>query len=136
MQHGRARLRWSDAAAQETGAQIFQCVDNRPNVVSFRAFVRATLFQLRVWRALVRVPAGAVISYGLLASGVGHPSAARAVGTAVGSNSFAFLIPCHRVIRETEVIGQYRWQHDRKRAILGWEAARRKQMLDSASVAS
>jgi AraC family transcriptional regulator of adaptative response/methylated-DNA-[protein]-cysteine methyltransferase len=90
-----------------------------------RAFVQGTPFQLRVWRALVQIPAGQVTTYGRLAETVGNPSAARAVGSAVGANSIAYLIPCHRVIRETGVIGEYRWGETRKRALVAWENAAR-----------
>ena len=67
------------------------------------------------------MPPGSVVSYGHLAAAVGNPGAARAVGTAVGANPLAYLIPCHRVIRETGVIGQYRWGHERKCVMLGRE---------------
>ena len=69
------------------------------------------------------MPPGALISYGRLATAVERPAAARAVGTAVAGNPLAFLIPCHRVIRETGVLGQYRWGPERKRVMLGWEGA-------------
>jgi AraC family transcriptional regulator of adaptative response/methylated-DNA-[protein]-cysteine methyltransferase len=116
----KAEIRWSDKAAEEIAVQVFQ----NGQKADLKAFVRGTPFQLRVWRALVRVPAGALVSYGQLAEAVEHPGAARAVGTAVGSNPLAYLIPCHRVIRETGVIGQYRWGRERKRVLLGWEALR------------
>jgi AraC family transcriptional regulator of adaptative response/methylated-DNA-[protein]-cysteine methyltransferase len=70
------------------------------------------------------VPSGATISYGRLAAAISRSSAARAVGTAVAANPLAYLIPCHRVIRETGVLGEYRWGRDRKRLMLGWESAR------------
>lgn len=115
----RAEIRWSDAAARGIAAQIFK----KGRGEGLRAFVRATPFQLKVWRALLKVPAGSVVSYGHLAAAVGNPGAARAVGTAVGANPLAYLIPCHRVIRETGVIGQYRWGHERKCVMLGREWA-------------
>jgi AraC family transcriptional regulator of adaptative response/methylated-DNA-[protein]-cysteine methyltransferase len=87
-----------------------------------RAYVRGTPFRVRVWRALIRVPAGHVVTYGQLATAIGEPTAARAVGAAVGQNALAYLIPCHRVIRSTGVIGEYRWGGLRKRAMLAWEA--------------
>lgn len=90
-----------------------------------RAFVRGSQFQLRVWNALLRVPPGSLVTYGRLASAIGQPSASRAVGSAVGANPVAFLIPCHRVIRETGVLGNYRWDPIRKRAMIGWETAAR-----------
>ena len=69
------------------------------------------------------MPRGALTSYGRLSAAINQPTAARAVGSAVGANPVAFLIPCHRVIRETGVLGNYRWDPIRKRAILAWELA-------------
>jgi len=72
---------------------------------------------------LLQVPPGTLVSYGDLAAALGKPTAARAVGTAVGQNPVAYLIPCHRVIRETGAVGGYRWGHVRKRALLAWESS-------------
>ena len=88
-----------------------------------RAFVRGTAFQVRVWRALLEVKPGTLTSYGRLATAIAQPAAARAVGTAVGQNPLAYLIPCHRVIRETGVVGNYRWGPIRKRAMIAWESS-------------
>jgi len=118
----RAHLHWHNAPARRIAAQIFKRTGEDSSPAGLRAFVRGTPFQVRVWRALLAVPPGSVVSYGHLAAAVGQPNAARAVGTAVGANPLAFLIPCHRVIRETGVIGQYRWGHERKRLMLGWES--------------
>lgn len=87
-------------------------------------WVRGTNFQIAVWRALLRVPEGKVCTYGDLAAAIGRPTAARAVGQAVGANPVACLIPCHRVIRSVGALGGYRWGTERKRALLAWEAAR------------
>jgi AraC family transcriptional regulator, regulatory protein of adaptative response / methylated-DNA-[protein]-cysteine methyltransferase len=92
------------------------------------AFVRGTPFQVRVWRALLRVPAGSLTTYGRLAETIGQLKAARAVGSAVGANPIAFIIPCHRVIRETGALGNYHWDPIRKRAIIGWELSPRNSM--------
>lgn len=86
--------------------------------------LKGTNFQIRVWNALLRVPPNHLTTYGRLARAIGQPGAARAVGSAVGRNPVAFLIPCHRVIREEGTLGGYHWGLDRKAAILGWEAAR------------
>lgn len=86
--------------------------------------VQGTNFQIQVWQALLCLPAGAATTYGDLAATVGAPGAARAVGSAVGHNPVAYLIPCHRVIRKTGLLGEYRWGAARKSAMLGWEAAR------------
>lgn len=87
--------------------------------------LQGTPFQLKVWEALLRIPEGHVLAYSDIAKAIGAPGAARAVGTAIGRNTIAFLIPCHRVIRETGVIGDYRWGSVRKRAILAWESKAR-----------
>src|SRR5438034_6702893 len=83
-----------------------------------------TNFQLKVWQALLRIPTGALISYQTLACEVCTARASRAVANAVANNPIAYLIPCHRVIRNTGVIGDYRWGNVRKGALLAWEAAR------------
>ena len=118
-----ARLEWDESRAEALGRRIFR-VQRATDRAPLRAHVRGTPFQVRVWRALLRVPPGVLVSYGDLARAVGDPRAARAVGAAVGSNPIAFLIPCHRVIRQTGVIGEYRWGATRKRALLAWEAIR------------
>jgi AraC family transcriptional regulator of adaptative response/methylated-DNA-[protein]-cysteine methyltransferase len=88
-------------------------------------FVRATPFQLQVWRALLAVPPGQVTTYQAIARAIGRtPASSRAVGNAVGANPIAWLIPCHRVIRSVGAFGGYRWGRERKRVMLGWEAAR------------
>jgi len=86
--------------------------------------VKGTNFQLNVWESLLRIPSASLSTYGALAAGMGQPGASRAVGTAIGSNPVAYLIPCHRVIRATGNIGGYRWGSTRKAAIIGWESAR------------
>ncbi len=91
--------------------------------VPLKVLLRGTNFQVKVWEALLRIPEGTVISYGSLADAVGHPGAHRAVGTAVGHNPVAYLIPCHRVLRTNGDIGGYHWGTTRKRAILAREAA-------------
>lgn len=89
--------------------------------------LKGTNFQIRVWEALLRLAQGELTTYGDLAAALGEPTAARAVGAAVGANAIAYLIPCHRVIRKSGVVEGYRWGSTRKRAILGWEAAQREQ---------
>ena len=81
-------------------------------------------FQVKVWEALLNVPTGTVTTYSALAQAVGSPKAVRAVGTAVGRNPISWLIPCHRALRKSGELGGYHWGLPRKRAILGWEAAR------------
>lgn len=86
------------------------------------AFVSGTAFQLKVWRALLLIPRGNLATYSCIASAIGNPGALRAVGAACGSNPVAYLIPCHRVIRETGVVSGYRWGRERKRSLLALEA--------------
>ncbi|HEY9646478.1 MAG TPA: methylated-DNA--[protein]-cysteine S-methyltransferase [Chroococcidiopsis sp.] len=86
-------------------------------------WVKGTNFQLQVWRALLQVPTGSITTYQAIAQLIDRPSATRAVGNAIGQNPVAYLIPCHRVIRESGLLGGYRWGLDRKAAMLGWEAS-------------
>ena len=90
--------------------------------------MRGTPFQIKVWEALLRIPSGRLISYGDLAVRIGQPTSARAVGTACGANRLGFLIPCHRVIRETGAVTGYRWGANRKHAMLAWEAAKAEEL--------
>lgn len=86
--------------------------------------LKGTDFQIKVWEALLKVPAGGFTTYSDLAANAGYEGASRAVGTAVGNNPVAFLIPCHRVIKSSGEFGQYHWGTVRKNAIIGWEASR------------
>ncbi len=90
-----------------------------------RLHLKGTPFQLKVWEALLKIPSGSVSTYSGLASAVGHTQAARAVGSAVGANPVACLIPCHRVIRSTGILGEYHWGTKRKQAMIAWEAAQK-----------
>jgi AraC family transcriptional regulator of adaptative response/methylated-DNA-[protein]-cysteine methyltransferase len=90
----------------------------------FHLHLRGTNFQLKVWQALLTIPPGRLTNYGELAAAVGAPSASRAVGSAIGRNPIAYLIPCHRVIRSLGVIGDYRWGRERKQAMIGREMTR------------
>jgi AraC family transcriptional regulator of adaptative response/methylated-DNA-[protein]-cysteine methyltransferase len=85
--------------------------------------LRGTNFQIRVWEALLRIPAGRVLSYEDIARQIGQPKASRAVGNAVAKNPISYIVPCHRVIRSIGITGNYRWGPARKKAILGWEWA-------------
>ena len=123
MEWPNAQLREDNITAQKKARQIFSGSPTSERA-PLRVFVQGTEFQVRVWRALLRVGPGQLTTYGRLAQKIGHPSAARAVGSAVGANPIAFLIPCHRVIRESGVIGEYRWSPLRKRALLTWETLR------------
>lgn len=117
---------WSGAVlkydAQLAAIIIDQLFNHDNETQSLRAYVKATKFQIRVWRALLAVPPGRLISYGQLAESIGQPSASRAVGSAVGKNPIACLIPCHRVIRGTGLFGEYRWGQNRKQLMIAIES--------------
>lgn len=86
--------------------------------------LKGTDFQLKVWEALLKIPMGNLATYGNIAKEIQKPKASRAVGTAIGSNPIAYLIPCHRVIQSTGIFGGYMWGTIRKTAIIGWEASK------------
>lgn len=86
--------------------------------------LKGTDFQLKVWQALLSIPQGGLVTYGEVARRIHEPTASRAVGTAIGSNPIAYLIPCHRIIQSSGNTGGYRWNPIRKKAIVGWETAK------------
>jgi AraC family transcriptional regulator of adaptative response/methylated-DNA-[protein]-cysteine methyltransferase len=125
--------RWPGATIVEdsrrtaaVASRVFTSLEIRDpeSVVPLGLLVRGTNFQVKVWRALLQIPVGSVATYEDIAVAIGSPAAVRAVGTAIGRNPVAFLIPCHRVIRTTGALGGYRWGLPRKRAMLAWEAGR------------
>ena len=128
-----AKRRRDDARIAKLAAKIFSSDPVETSNRRLRTFVRGTQFQLRVWRALLRVPVGSLTTYGRLAEAMGQSQAARAVGSAVGANLIAFIIPCHRVIRETGALGHYHWDPIRKRAIVGWEFSLRDRARQAAA---
>lgn len=93
------------------------------NLPQIKLHLKGTDFQLKVWQALLKIPVGWLETYGGIAGLIDKPKASRAVGTAIGSNPVAFLIPCHRVIQSTGSVGGYMWGQTRKTAIIGWEAS-------------
>jgi AraC family transcriptional regulator of adaptative response/methylated-DNA-[protein]-cysteine methyltransferase len=105
-----------------TGALVARLFDGTGSEPT-RLLLKGTNFQVKVWSALLRVPSGRVVSYLDLASAIGQPRAVRAVGNALAHNPVGFVVPCHRVIRATGALGDYRWGHVRRRALLAWEAA-------------
>lgn len=107
---------------QQNALQVF--TGDWHNLSKVKLHLKATPFQLKVWEALLKIPMGNVSTYSSVAASIQSPNASRAVGSAVAANPVAFLIPCHRVIRNTGVIGQYHWGSNRKAAILGWEGAK------------
>lgn len=114
---------------QKDALSIFGKDWNKLNTVKLH--LKGTDFQLKVWESLLTIPMGKLSTYGNLAGKIGNPKASRAVGTAIGSNPVAFLIPCHRVIQSSGNMGGYRWGKDRKQLIIGWESSRTSNAIDS-----
>jgi AraC family transcriptional regulator of adaptative response/methylated-DNA-[protein]-cysteine methyltransferase len=108
---------------QQKALLIFQ--NEQDHHQKIRLHLKGSGFQLKVWEALLKIPMGKLVTYGDIAAKIGKPGASRAVGTAIGSNPVAFLIPCHRVIQSAGTFGSYRWGNTRKTAMIGWEAARK-----------
>ncbi|MCB0280399.1 MAG: methylated-DNA--[protein]-cysteine S-methyltransferase [Calditrichaeota bacterium] len=91
---------------------------------SIQLHIKGSPFQIKVWESLLKIPSAGLSTYQAIARSIKNPRALRAVGTAIGQNPVAYLIPCHRVIRSSGIIGEYHWGADRKAAMIGWEAAR------------
>jgi AraC family transcriptional regulator of adaptative response/methylated-DNA-[protein]-cysteine methyltransferase len=116
-----ARFRRDDAATAALARRIFDpaaWAADQP----LRVVMIGTDFEIRVWQGLLSIPMGRMTTYGDLASRIGKPGAARAVGAAVGRNPISFVVPCHRVIGKSGALTGYHWGLTRKRAMLGWEA--------------
>ena len=107
---------------QQNALFIFQ--NDWSKLPEIKLHLKGTEFQLKVWETLLKVPMGKLSTYGNIAEKIGNAKASRAVGTAIGSNPVAFLIPCHRVIQSSGNIGGYMWGNTRKTAIIGWESAK------------
>ena len=118
----KANLIEDHARIHSIAARIFSGHRQSPGQ-PFHLLVKGTNFQINVWRALLRIPPGSIVSYQNIAACIGRPRAFRAVANAVAANPVAYLIPCHRVITQSGRINKYRWGAHRKKAILGWEAA-------------
>lgn len=103
---------------------LFIFTQDWKNLSNIKLHLKGTAFQLKVWQALLKIPLGGLSTYASIAAATGNAKASRAVGSAIGDNPVAFLIPCHRVIKSTGLIGQYHWGSERKTAIIGWEAAK------------
>ncbi|NGP87083.1 bifunctional transcriptional activator/DNA repair enzyme AdaA [Fodinibius halophilus] len=122
------RKRWTNARfGEEKDGHIEklqqQLINKQEDLDEVKLHIRGTDFQLKVWEALLKIPAGQLACYSNIARAIDNPKASRAVGTALANNPVAYLIPCHRVIRKVGGIGEYRWGSTRKQAIIGWESA-------------
>ena len=107
---------------QQHALFIFQ--NDWSKLPEIRLHLKGTPFQLKIWECLLKIPMGKLSTYGTIAHQIGSPKASRAVGTAIGHNPVAFLIPCHRVIQSNGNFGGYMWGNTRKTAIIGWEGAK------------
>ena len=117
-----AQLRQMVDMIQQNALYIFTHDWSKLNKIKLH--LKGTDFQLKVWETLLKIPMGRLSTYGDIAKQINISGASRAVGTAIGSNPVAFLIPCHRVIQSTGIIGGYHWGNTRKTAMIGWEAAK------------
>lgn len=111
---------------QQNALFIFQ--NDWSKLSEIKLHLKGTDFQLKVWETLLKIPMGKLSTYGEIAKKIENPNASRAVGTAIGSNPVAFLIPCHRVIQATGNFGGYMWGNTRKTAIIGWEGVKSNQL--------
>lgn len=118
----RAAFRQMTDIIQQNALYIFTQDWKKLNQIKLH--LKGTDFQLKVWETLLKIPEGQLATYGTVAEKIQKPNASRAVGTAIGSNPVAFLIPCHRVIQSNGTLGGYMWGTRRKAAMIGWEAAR------------
>lgn len=114
-----ANLRQMVDLIQQNALHIF--THDWAKLDQIKLHLKGTDFQLKVWQTLLKIPMGQLTTYGTIANTIENPNASRAVGTAIGSNPVAFLIPCHRVIQSTGIFGGYMWGATRKTAIIGWE---------------
>ena len=125
LSHLALQLHWPNATLVHehagTANLINKIFPRTPNRGQLHLLLRGTNFQLKVWEALLHVAPGQVVAYSHLAEMAGYSKAARAVGTALASNTIGYLIPCHRVIKESGEMGNYRWGVDRKIALFAWE---------------
>jgi AraC family transcriptional regulator, regulatory protein of adaptative response / methylated-DNA-[protein]-cysteine methyltransferase len=117
---------WPQAQWVRRQSEVSKAVEPlfHPQAGPLRLHLHGTNFQLKVWQALLRIPSGKLATYENIARAIDAPQAHRAVGTAVGRNPIAYLIPCHRVIRKSGIFGEYRWGASRKQVICAWEAAK------------
>jgi AraC family transcriptional regulator of adaptative response/methylated-DNA-[protein]-cysteine methyltransferase len=117
-----SRLVRDQSSTLPIATEISHRILNRPHA-PLSLLCRGTPFQIKVWQALLAIPSGSVTTYGEVASRIGHPAAHRAAASAIGANPIAYLIPCHRVLRNTGAMGGYRWGEERKRTLLALESA-------------
>jgi AraC family transcriptional regulator of adaptative response/methylated-DNA-[protein]-cysteine methyltransferase len=117
-----ARIKKKNKAIQDEVSRFFS--DDWNNLDRIKLHLKGTQFQLKVWEALLKIPVAGLSTYSSIAASINHPKSFRAVGSAIAENPVAFLIPCHRVIRSTGILGEYHWGEIRKTAIIAWESGK------------
>ena len=120
------KMQWSASKLihdQEITGRIARTLFSLEAINPVRLLLRGTPFQMKVWEALLKIPFGVLVSYQVVAEYVNNPRGLQAVGSAIGKNPVAYLVPCHRVIKKAGQISEYRWGSTRKSAIIGWEAS-------------
>jgi AraC family transcriptional regulator, regulatory protein of adaptative response / methylated-DNA-[protein]-cysteine methyltransferase len=124
----KLKTHWHNSVFHEdvnlTTEYISQIFSSNAQSKKLHVYVKGTNFQVKVWEALLRIPMGDVTTYQNIATSIQNANALQAVGSAVGSNHIAYLIPCHRVIRKDGILGEYRWEPTRKKSMIGWEMAK------------
>lgn len=133
----RLKQTWPEATLFQDQARIHPIIkriflqERPPEAGPFHLHLKGTNFQVNVWRALLSIPVGSIVSYQDIAALIGHPKAFRAVANALAVNPVGYLIPCHRVIAASGKINQYRWGAARKKVILAWEAASTENLMNT-----
>ena len=127
-QFPNATLRRTSDQFQQSAIAIFNKDWRTPECIKLH--LRGTDFQLKVWQTLLSIPSSQLTTYGHIATMIHQPQASRAVGTAIGRNPIAVIIPCHRVIQTSGKMGGYRWGTTRKAALIGWEATKKARSSD------
>jgi len=120
-----ARFKNTTDSFQQKAQSLFTLNWNKPDKIKLH--LKGTDFQLKVWQTLLKIPMGYLSSYRTISALTGNSKASRAIGSAIAKNPIAYIIPCHRVILSSGIIGEYRWGSLRKTALIGWEAAKSSQ---------
>lgn len=117
------KQKWANANIKENSSSTLLLIDSvfKNDGKPIKALLFGTKFQIKVWEALLKIPYGQLTTYSVIAERINNPKAVRAVGTAIGQNNIACLIPCHRVIRNLGGLGGYKWNEGRKLSIIGYE---------------
>lgn len=123
LEWGKAKIVKEDKIIAPYLITIFGSQEKRKPL---KLLLKGSPFQLKVWEALLSIPEGDLVTYQEIATAIEKPTAVRATASAIARNHIAYLIPCHRVIRQNGEFGQYRWHKERKQAMIGWESARKK----------